>query len=162
MKFDAIIIGAGAAGLFCAIEAGKRGRKVLVVEHNAQVGRKILISGGGRCNFTNIHTKPENFISKNPHFCKSALARYTPQDFVELVVKHRIEYYEKKLGQLFCRESSRQIVEMLLAECARAKVEIRAGCSVKKVEKKWKKKWKKAAQTFLKLKLIREITFAKV
>ncbi len=139
MKFDIIIIGAGAAGLFCAIEAGKRGRKVLVVEHNAQVGRKILISGGGRCNFTNIHTKPENFISENPHFCKSALARYTPQDFVELVVKHRIEYYEKKLGQLFCRESSRQIVEMLLAECAKAKVEIRAGCSVKKVEKKVEK-----------------------
>ena len=135
MKFDVIIIGAGAAGLFCAIEAGKRRRKVLVIEHNAQVGRKILISGGGRCNFTNIHTKPENFISENPHFCKSALARYTPQDFVELVTKHRIEYYEKKLGQLFCRESSRQIVEMLLAECAKAKVEIRAGCSVKKVEK---------------------------
>ena len=135
MKFDVIIIGAGAAGLFCAIEAGKRRRKVLVIEHNAQVGRKILISGGGRCNFTNIHTKPENFISENPHFCKSALARYTPQDFVELVTKHRIEYYEKKLGQLFCRESARQIVEMLLAECAKAKVEIRAGCSVKKVEK---------------------------
>ncbi|MDQ3131835.1 MAG: NAD(P)/FAD-dependent oxidoreductase [Acidobacteriota bacterium] len=136
MKFDVIIIGAGAAGLFCAVEAGKRGRKVLVVEHNAQVGRKILISGGGRCNFTNIHTKAENFISKNPHFCKSALARYTPQDFVELVKKHNIAFYEKKLGQLFCRESSRQIVEMLLAECAKAKVEIREGCSVKKVEKK--------------------------
>ncbi|MGI8885210.1 MAG: NAD(P)/FAD-dependent oxidoreductase [Pyrinomonadaceae bacterium] len=136
MKFDVIIIGAGAAGLFCAIEAGKRRRKVLVVEHNAQVGRKILISGGGRCNFTNIHTKPENFISENPHFCKSALARYTPQDFVELITKHRIEYYEKKLGQLFCSESARQIIEMLLAECAKAKVEIRAGCSVKKVEKK--------------------------
>jgi hypothetical protein len=136
MKFDAVIIGAGAAGLFCAIEAGKRGRKILVVEHNSQIGRKILISGGGRCNFTNIHTKPENFISENSHFCKSALARYTPQDFVELVVKHRIEYYEKKLGQLFCRESSRQILEMLLAECAKAKVEIRTSCSVKKVEKK--------------------------
>ena len=139
MKFDVIIIGAGAAGLFCAIEAGKRGRKVLVVEHNAQVGRKILISGGGRCNFTNIHTKAENFISKNPHFCKSALARYTPQDFVELVKKHNIAFYEKKLGQLFCRESSRQIVEMLLVECAKAKVEIRAGCSVKKVEKQVEK-----------------------
>ena len=135
MKYDVIIIGAGAAGLFCAIEAGKRGRKVLVIEHNAQIGRKILISGGGRCNFTNREVKAENFISNNPHFCKSALARYTPQDFVELVQKHRIEYYEKKLGQLFCRESARQIVEMLLTECRRAKVEIRTECSVKSVVK---------------------------
>jgi len=131
MKFVVIIIGAGAAGLFCAIEAGKRRRKVLVLEHNAQVGRKILISGGGRCNFTNIHTKAENFISKNPHFCKSALARYTPNDFVELVKKHRINFYEKKLGQLFCRESSSQIVEMLLYECRKEKVEIRTNCSVR-------------------------------
>src|SRR5687768_9929334 len=115
-KVDAIIIGGGAAGLFCGIEAGKRGRKVLVIEHNAQVGRKILISGGGRCNFTNIHTKPENFISNNPHFCKSALARYTPHDFIELIKKHKIEFYEKKLGQMFCRESSRKVVEMLLKE----------------------------------------------
>ncbi|HEX8286986.1 MAG TPA: NAD(P)/FAD-dependent oxidoreductase [Pyrinomonadaceae bacterium] len=134
MKFDVIIIGAGAAGLYCAFEAGKRGRKVLVIEHNAQVGRKILISGGGRCNFTNIHTKAENFISENPHFAKSALARYTPHDFIELVKKHGIAFYEKKLGQLFCRESSRQIVEMLLAECARAKVEIRTVCSVESVK----------------------------
>ena len=133
MKYDVIIIGAGAAGLFCAIEAGKRGRKVLVIEHNAQIGRKILISGGGRCNFTNREVKAENFISNNPHFCKSALARYTPPDFVELVQKHRIEYYEKKLGQLFCKESARQIVEMLLTECRRAKVEIRTECSVKSV-----------------------------
>lgn len=135
MKFDAIIIGAGAAGLFCAIEAGKRGRKVLVIEHNSQIGRKILISGGGRCNFTNIHTKAENFISQNPHFCKSALARYTPNDFIELVKKHRIEFYEKKLGQMFCRESSRKILEMLLAECEKAKVEIRTNCNVKTVRK---------------------------
>ena len=135
MKFDVIIIGAGAAGLFCAIEAGKRGRKVLVLEHNAQVGRKIIISGGGRCNFTNINTKAENFISRNPHFCKSALARYTPNDFVELVKKHKITFYEKKLGQLFCRESSRLIVEMLLDECRQAKVEIRHNCSVKEVSK---------------------------
>ncbi len=135
MKFDAIIIGAGAAGLFCAIEAGKRGRKVLVIEHNAQIGRKILISGGGRCNFTNANTKAENFISNNPHFCKSALARYTPQNFVELVKKHRIEFYEKKLGQLFCRESSRKIVEMLLSECEKAKAEIRTSCTVKNVRK---------------------------
>jgi predicted Rossmann fold flavoprotein len=135
MKFDVIVIGAGAAGLFCAVEAGKRGRKVLVLEHNAQVGRKIIISGGGRCNFTNVHTKPENFVSQNPHFSKSALARYTPQDFVELVKKHKIDFYEKKLGQLFCSESSRLIVEMLLTECARAKVEIRTNCSVKSVSK---------------------------
>ena len=135
MTYDAIIIGGGAAGLFCAVEAGKRGRRVLVVEHNAEVGRKIIISGGGRCNFTNIDTRPENFISQNPHFCKSALSRYTPQDFVELVKRHKIAYYEKKLGQLFCRESSRLIVEMLLAECSAAKVEIKTACSVKGVTK---------------------------
>ena len=135
MKYDGIIIGGGAAGLFCAIEAGKRGRRVLVIEHNAQVGRKILISGGGRCNFTNIDTRPENFISGNPHFCKSALARYTPRDFIELVKKHKIPYYEKTLGQLFCRESSNQIVEMLLEECRRAKVEIVLDCSVREVRK---------------------------
>ena len=134
-SFDVIIIGGGAAGLFCAIEAGKRGRRVLVIEHNAQVGRKILISGGGRCNFTNIYTKPENFISQNPHFSKSALARYTPQDFIELVKKHKIEFYEKKLGQLFCRESSRKIVEMLLLECEKAKVKILTNCAVKNLEK---------------------------
>jgi predicted Rossmann fold flavoprotein len=135
MKYDVIIIGGGAAGLFCAIEAGKRGRKTLVIEHNAQVGRKIIISGGGRCNFTNIDTKPENFISANPHFCKSALARYTAKDFVELVKKHKIDFYEKKLGQLFCRESSRQIVEMLLKECKAAGVEFQLDCSVKSVER---------------------------
>src|SRR5258708_1540534 len=135
MNRAVIVIGGGAAGLFCAIEAGKRGRRVLVIEHNSEVGRKIIISGGGRCNFTNIHAAPENFISKNPHFCKSALAGYTPQDFIELVRKYRIEYYEKKLGQLFCRERSRAVVEMLLEECKRAKVEIRNACSVKGVEK---------------------------
>lgn len=135
MKYDAIIIGGGAAGLFCAIESGKRGQKVLVIEHNAEIGRKIIISGGGRCNFTNIHTRPENFISQNQHFCKSALARYTPQDFVELVKQHKIDFYEKKLGQMFCRRSSRLIVQMLLKECAKAKVEIRTNCSVKDVQK---------------------------
>jgi len=135
MKFDAIIVGAGAAGLFCAFQAGKRGRKVLVIEHNSQIGRKILISGGGRCNFTNIDVKPENFISQNPHFCKSALARYTPQDFINLVKTHRIAFYEKKLGQLFCRESSRLIAQMLLAECETAKVRILTNCSVKKISK---------------------------
>lgn len=134
-KFDAIIIGAGAAGLFCAIEAGKRGRKVLVIEHNAQIGRKILISGGGRCNFTNIYTKPENFISNNPHFCKSALARFTPQDFIELVKKYKIEFYEKKLGQLFCRESSRKIIEMLTKECENTNVRVFTNCSIKKLLK---------------------------
>ena len=134
-KFDVVVIGAGAAGLFCAIEAGRRGRKVLVVERNSQVGRKIIISGGGRCNFTNIFTSPENFISTNPHFCKSALARYTPEDFIRLVKKHKIDFYEKKLGQLFCRESSRQIVDLLLAECERSGVEIRTGCSVLDIDK---------------------------
>lgn len=135
MNYDAIIIGGGAAGLFCAIEAGKRGRRVLVIEHNAEVGRKIIISGGGRCNFTNANTSSENFISQNSHFCKSALSRYTPQDFVDLVRKHKIAYYEKKLGQLFCRESSRQIVEMLLRECRDARVEIKTLCSVTNVSK---------------------------
>lgn len=130
MTYDAIVIGGGAAGLFCAFQAGRRGKKVLVIEHNAEVGRKIVISGGGRCNFTNIYTRPENFLSQNPHFCKSALSRYTPQDFVELVKKHKIAFYEKKLGQLFCRESSRQIVDMLLFECRSSRVEIKTGCSV--------------------------------
>jgi predicted Rossmann fold flavoprotein len=133
--FDVIIIGGGAAGLFCAIQAGKRGRKTLVIEHNAEVGRKIIISGGGRCNFTNVNTGAENFVSKNPHFCKSALARYTPEDFVKLVKKHHIEFYEKKLGQLFCRESSRQIVELLLKECEDAKVKIKTNCAVAEVTK---------------------------
>ncbi len=135
MKFDAIIIGGGAAGLFCAIEAGKRGRKTLVIEHNSEVGRKIFISGGGRCNFTNKSVSANNFVSNNPHFCKSALARYTPNDFLDLVKKHKIAYYEKTLGQLFCKESSRQIIEMLLEECKQAKVEIRVNCLVETVEK---------------------------
>lgn len=134
-KFDAVVIGAGAAGLFCAIEAGRRGRKVLVIERNSQVGRKIIISGGGRCNFTNIYTSAENFISRNPHFCKSALARYTPEDFVRLVRKHKISFHEKKLGQLFCRESSRQIVDLLLAECEASRIEIRTGASVLNIDK---------------------------
>ena len=99
--YDVIIVGAGAAGLLCAIEAGKCGRSVLIIEHNDRIGKKILISGGGRCNFTNIYTNFDNFISQNPHFCKSALARYTPADFISLIKKHNIKYYEKKLGQLF-------------------------------------------------------------
>jgi len=130
---DVVIIGGGAAGLFCAIEAGKRGRRVLVLEHADRVGKKIGISGGGRCNFTNIHTSPANFLSANPHFCKSALARYTPGDFIALVEKHGIKYHEKKLGQLFCDDSSQQIIDMLLGECADAGVEIRCGCQVRRV-----------------------------
>jgi len=135
MNWDVVIIGGGAAGLFCAIEAGKRGRKVLVLEHSERVGKKIAISGGGRCNFTNIHTSPENFLSANPHFCKSALARYTPADFISLVEKHGIRYHEKKLGQLFCDGSSQQIIDLLLGECSAAKVEIRLGCQVTSLQK---------------------------
>src|ERR1043166_4209718 len=125
ITFDVVIIGAGAAGLFCAIEAGKRGRKVIVLEHSEQVGKKIAISGGGRCNFTNLHTSADNFLSANPHFCKSALANYTPADFVALIEKHGIPYHEKKLGQLFCDGSSQQVTAMLLAEAREAGVEIR-------------------------------------
>ena len=132
-EWDVIVIGAGAAGLFCAIEAGKRGRKVLVIEHADRVGKKIAISGGGRCNFTNIWTSPDNFVSRNPHFCKSALARYTPADFIALVERHGIAYHEKKLGQLFCDGSSQQIIDMLLRECRDAAVEIRCGCEVRQV-----------------------------
>jgi hypothetical protein len=127
---DVIVIGAGAAGLLCAIEAGKRGRRVVVLEHNREIGRKILISGGGRCNFTNLHTRPENFLSGNPHFAKSALARYTPQDFLSLVERYQIPYHEKTLGQLFCDRSARDILGMLEAECAAAGVRIETACSV--------------------------------
>jgi hypothetical protein len=130
---DALIIGGGAAGLMCAIEAGKRGRRVVVLEHNAEIGRKILISGGGRCNFTNVHTRPENFFSTNPHFAKSALARYTPQDFLALVRRHGIAYHEKTLGQLFCDGSAREIVDMLRAECSGAGVRLETGCRVRSV-----------------------------
>ncbi len=122
--FDVIVLGGGAAGLMCAIEAGKRGRRVAVLEHADRVGKKILISGGGRCNFTNLYCRPDNFLSENPHFCKSALARYTPADFIGLVEKHGIPYHEKKLGQLFCDRSAQEIVEMLEAECRAAGVQI--------------------------------------
>jgi predicted Rossmann fold flavoprotein len=132
---DVLVIGAGAAGLMCAIEAGRRGRRVIVIEHNDRVGKKIAISGGGRCNFTNLGAGPENYLSANPDFCKSALARYTPWDFVALVEKHRIAYHEKKLGQQFCDGSSRAIIDMLLAECSAAAVEIRVNCRVSAVEK---------------------------
>ena len=123
-KFDALILGGGAAGLMCAIEAGKRGHRVAVLEHSDKLGKKILISGGGRCNFTNIHCRPENFLSANPHFAKSALARYTPADFIALVEKHLIRYHEKTLGQLFCDGSAREIVAMLEEECRAANVTI--------------------------------------
>ena len=116
-RFDVLVLGAGAAGLFCATEAGKRGRRVAVLERAERAGKKILISGGGRCNFTNIYCKPENFLSANPHFAKSALARYTPADFVALVEKHKIPYHEKTLGQLFCDGSAQEITGMLEAEC---------------------------------------------
>ena len=119
----------------CAIEAGKRGRKVLLLEHAEKIGKKILISGGGRCNFTNLDVKPENFISNNPHFCKSALARYTPQDFISLVEKHGIKYHEKKLGQLFCDSSAKEIVQMLQIECEDAGVGIKVNCTVDKIER---------------------------
>jgi predicted Rossmann fold flavoprotein len=118
--YDAIILGAGAAGLMCAIEAGRRGRRVVILERASRPGKKILISGGGRCNFTNIHCRPENFLSENPHFAKSALARYTPADFLALVEKHRIPWHEKKLGQLFCDRASSDILNMLLAEADEA------------------------------------------
>lgn len=125
--YDAIVLGAGAAGLMCAAVAGARGRRVLLLDHADQVGKKILISGGGRCNFTNIHTAPDRFLSANPHFAKSALARYTPADFIALVERHGIAYHEKTLGQLFCDGSAKQIVAMLLEECAEAGVEVRTG-----------------------------------
>ena len=115
---DVVVLGGGAAGLMCASEAAKRGRKVVLIEHEDKVGKKILISGGGRCNFTNMRVTPENFLSQNPHFARSALSRYTQHDFVALVQKHRIAFHEKTLGQLFCDGSARQIVAMLLAECA--------------------------------------------
>src|SRR5574343_348823 len=116
-KFDVVVIGAGAAGLFCAGAAGQRGLRVLVLDHSAKVAEKIRISGGGRCNFTNREVTPANFISENPHFCRSALASFTPQDFLALVEKHRIAWHEKHKGQLFCDRSANDIVQMLLSEC---------------------------------------------
>jgi predicted Rossmann fold flavoprotein len=123
-SFDVVILGAGAAGLMCAIEAGRRGKRVALLEHASRPGKKILISGGGRCNFTNIHCRPENFISANPHFAKSALASFTPQDFIEFVFRHKIAFHEKTLGQLFCDGSAAQIVDMLLEECEAAGVHL--------------------------------------
>ena len=132
-SFDVLVIGGGAAGLMCAIAAGRHGRRVLVIEHASRVGKKILMSGGGRCNFTNLGTAPANFLSANPHFCKSALARYTPAAFIAMVEQHGIAYHEKELGQLFCDVSSKQIVRMLLDECAAAGVRIETNCAVTRV-----------------------------
>lgn len=131
--FDALVVGGGAAGLMCALTAGRRGLRVLVIEHANRVGKKILMSGGGRCNFTNTGASPANFLSANPHFCKSALARYTPAHFIELVERHGIAYQEKELGQLFCDDSSRQIVKMLLDECEAAGVAVRTGCGIERI-----------------------------
>jgi predicted Rossmann fold flavoprotein len=134
-KFDVVVLGAGAAGMMCAFEAGRRGRKVLLLDNGDKVGRKILISGGGRCNFTNIHAKAENFLSENPHFAKSALAGFKPAEMVALVEKHGIKYHEKTLGQLFCDGNAREIVSMLEKECAEAGVETRCGAEVSAVRK---------------------------
>ncbi|MGD0443263.1 MAG: NAD(P)/FAD-dependent oxidoreductase [Edaphobacter sp.] len=132
-KVDVVILGAGAAGMMCAIEAGRRGRRVLLIDHAERVGKKILISGGGRCNFTNIHCRPENFLSENPHFAKSALARFTPVDIVAMIEKHGIRYHEKTLGQLFCDRSALDVVSMLEKECASAGVQTIVGTRVTSV-----------------------------
>lgn len=136
IESDVIVIGAGAAGLMCAIEAGKRGRSVTVLEHNDAVGKKIRISGGGRCNFTNMHAEPGNYLSQNPHFIKSPLSRYTPQDFCSLVDKYKIAFHEKKLGQLFCDKSSQEIISLLKKECDHYGVTIVLGAKVTDVKKK--------------------------
>jgi predicted Rossmann fold flavoprotein len=133
-NFDVIILGGGAAGLMCAIEAGKRGRRVAVLERAERIGKKILISGGGRCNFTNLDCRPENFLSDNPHFAKSALARYTPADFIALVEKHKVPYHEKTLGQLFCDGSAHAIVNLLETECGAAGVRILTGINAEEVK----------------------------
>ena len=132
-SYDAIILGAGGAGLMCAAVAGQRGRRVLLIDHADQPGKKILISGGGRCNFTNVHTAPDRYLSANPHFAKSALRRYTPQDFIDLVDRHRIAWHEKTLGQLFCDGSARQIVAMLMEECAKGSARISLGRPIEDV-----------------------------
>ncbi len=134
-KFDVIVVGAGAAGLFCAARAGQRGLKVLVLDNGKKAGRKILMSGGGRCNFTNLYTEPAAYLSHNPHFCKSALARYTQWDFIELVGKHGIAWHEKTLGQLFCDDSAQQIVDLLLAECQAGNVTLRLRSEILSTER---------------------------
>ena len=136
IKYDVIVIGAGAAGMMCSIEAGKRGRKVLLVDHSKKIGEKIRISGGGRCNFTNLQTHPSKFLSNNPKFIKSALSQYTQNDFINLIKKHQIKFHEKKLGQLFCDHSAQQIVEMLLKECELANVTLKKEFKVTDINKK--------------------------
>ena len=134
-NYDVIVIGAGAAGLMCSIEAGKRKRSVCLIEHTSKIGEKIRISGGGRCNFTNLYSSDRNFISKNIHFSKSAFGRYDQNDFVSLVSKHNIEYYEKKLGQLFCKKSAKEIIEMLISECEDQNIKIKLETSIISVSK---------------------------
>ncbi len=133
--FDVAILGAGAAGMLCGIQAGRRGRRVAILERNPKAGRKILISGGGRCNFTNVRTSPAEFVSENPNFCTSALTRFTPEDFIRMVQEHRICFHEKKLGQLFCDHSAQEIVDMLLEECRKAGVEVFLNSQIQAVEK---------------------------
>ncbi|OTA15967.1 membrane protein [Xenorhabdus vietnamensis] len=135
-KFDVVVIGAGAAGLFCAAQAGQAGLNVLVLDNGKKAGRKILMSGGGRCNFTNMYTEPAAFLSANPHFCKSALARYTQWDFIDLIQRHGIPYHEKTLGQLFCDDSAQQIIDLLLKECEKGQITIRLRNEVTHIEKK--------------------------
>jgi len=132
-NFEVIVIGAGAAGLMCAIEAGKRNKKVLIIEHSSKIAEKIRISGGGRCNFTNLYSNSENFLSNNKHFCKSAFSKYTQNDFIDLVKKHKIKFHEKKLGQLFCDNSAKDIIEMLITECEIQKVEISLNTEIKSI-----------------------------
>jgi predicted Rossmann fold flavoprotein len=134
-KFDALVLGAGAAGLMCAVEAGKRGRKIAILERSERAGKKILISGGGRCNFTNLYCQPENFICSNPHFQKSALARYTPADFIALVEAHRIPYHEKTLGQLFCDRSAQDVTGMLEAECRAAGSKLFLNAKIREIKR---------------------------
>ncbi|MDO8660950.1 MAG: aminoacetone oxidase family FAD-binding enzyme, partial [Candidatus Woesearchaeota archaeon] len=135
MFYDVIVVGGGAAGLMCAIQAGQRQRSVLVIDHAKKIGGKILISGGGRCNFTNIEAAPANYVSDNPHFCKSALSRYTSGDFINLVEKHGIQYYEKKLGQLFCKNSAQDILNLLMAECENAHIKTLLDCKTYNIAK---------------------------
>ncbi len=134
-QIDVLVIGAGAAGLMCAAVAGQRGRSVVLIDHASVLGEKIRISGGGRCNFTNLHAGPQNFLSENPHFCKSALARYTPQDFLNLMKTHGIAYHEKHKGQLFCDDSAEQVIQMLKTECLKGKVDIRMSCKIVHLKK---------------------------
>src|SRR4030065_844483 len=133
MKKDVIIIGAGASGLMCAIEAGGHGRSVLVIDHAERIGKKVLISGGGRCNFTNRDIRPENYISRNPHFCKSAFSRFTPDNFIAMLERHGIKYYEKEAGELFCAVGSGAIIEMLQEELRLAGVEVRLSCRIEHI-----------------------------